>query len=172
MRLFLALVPPPELRTRLGELADIAHARCGGRRMPDDRLHLTLAFLGEVDEKRAVELAEWVSTLGVAPGRWRLDSWSCFQRPRIVWIGSQRPAPPLETLQRTLWDGLEARGFPGRPARFVPHVTLLRRADSLATFDLPDIDLAWPYNKLELIQSIMDGSGAARYTTLARSGGA
>lgn len=169
MRLFIALVPPPELRARLGELADLAHARCGGRRLPDASLHLTLAFLGEVDEKRAVALAGWVRSLEIVPGRWRLDHWGRFQRPGIVWVGGRHPDPPLAALQRRLWDELGPRGFGDGPARYIPHVTLLRRARSLATGRLPDIRLDWSYNQLELIHSITDDRGA-RYVTLARSG--
>ncbi|MBZ0332432.1 RNA 2',3'-cyclic phosphodiesterase [Halomonas sp. ANAO-440] len=170
MRLFIALVPPSELRRRLGELADFAHARCGGRRMPDESLHLTLAFLGEVEEGQALELAGWVQGLAIAPGEWRLDGWGCFKRPGIVWVGSQAPDPTLAELQHELWQGLEARGLTGRPGRFVPHVTLLRRAASLDTDCFPESDLGWPYKEVELIQSLTDKHGA-RYRTLAVSKG-
>ncbi len=170
MRLFLALTPPPELRRRLGELADFAHARCGGRRMPDESLHLTLAFLGEVEVARAEELAEWVQGLAIASGEWRLDGWGFFRRPGIVWVGSQAPDPALEALQRALWHTLEAHGLAGRPTRFIPHVTLLRRAASLDTGSFPEVDLSWPYRQLELIQSFTDKCGA-RYRTLAVSQG-
>ncbi|EWG98745.1 RNA 2',3'-cyclic phosphodiesterase [Halomonas sp. BC04] len=170
MRLFIALNPPDELRARLGELADFAHARCGGRRMPDESLHLTLAFLGEVEEAQALELVEWVQGLAIAPGKWRLDGWGCFKRPGIVWVGSQAPDPALEALQSMLWHTLEAHGLAGRPTRFIPHVTLLRRAVSLDTRSFPEVDLSWPYRQLELIQSFTDGCGA-RYRTLAVSQG-
>ncbi|EWG98918.1 RNA 2',3'-cyclic phosphodiesterase [Halomonas sp. BC04] len=168
MRLFIALNPPDELRRRLGKLADFAHARCGGRRMPDESLHLTLAFLGEVEVARAEELAEWVQGLAIAPGEWRLDGWGCFRRPGIVWVGSQAPDPALDELQRALWHTLEAHGLAGRPARFIPHVTLLRRAVSLDTGSFPEVDLDWPYNQVALIQSFTDQRGA-RYRTLAVS---
>lgn len=168
MRLFLALVPPPELRRQLGALADAAHARCGGRRMPDASLHLTLAFLGEVAPATAEELADWVASLEIPAGRWQLDTWGHFRRPGILWVGSQRPDATLQGLHDGLWQALEARGLQGRPSRFEPHITLLRRARRLTDAGLPDVDLEWPYNRLELIHSITDRQGA-RYTTLARS---
>ncbi len=55
MRLFLALMPPPGLRERLGALADAAHARCGGRRMPDASLHLTLSVRDRVHLARIIK---------------------------------------------------------------------------------------------------------------------
>ena len=168
MRLFLALVPPPSLRGRLGALADAAHARCGGRRMPDESLHLTLAFLGEVGDDLAGELAAEVRSLVTPAGRWSLDAWGHFRRPGIVWVGSQRADPALQRLHERLWERLEARGIPGRPSRFIPHVTLLRRAERLEADDLPDVDLEWTYNQVTLIHSINDGQ-AVRYAPLARS---
>ncbi|KAA0010737.1 RNA 2',3'-cyclic phosphodiesterase [Billgrantia pellis] len=167
MRLFLALMPPSELRQRLGELADAAHARCGGRRMPDDNLHLTLAFLGEVGEAQASELADWVGGQRIEPGRWHIDRWGCFRRPGIVWVGGG-PHPALSRLQEALWGTLETLGLGGRPARFVPHVTLLRRAATFERQGLPDVALAWSYNQIALIQSIIDDRGA-RYQALAES---
>ncbi|MDT8879137.1 RNA 2',3'-cyclic phosphodiesterase [Halomonas saccharevitans] len=168
MRLFLALMPPPALRRRLGELAERAHARCGGRRVPDDSLHLTLAFLGEVSEERAEELSTWVEGLDVPEGKWRLDAWGAFRRPGILWVGSQMPDRALVNLQASLWRDLEPQGFTGRPSRFIPHVTLLRRARRLETAGLSPPDLAWPYRRVALLRSFTDQDGA-RYQTLARS---
>ena len=167
MRLFLALMPPPELRMQLGML-DAAHARCGGRRMPDESLHLTLAFLGEVPKARVDALAEWTHRLAPTSGEWRLDAWGRFQRPGIVWVGGQAPDPALVALHCRLWDELESQGLKGRPSRYVPHVTLLRRAERLETEGLPVSALTWRYNRFELIQSITDARGS-RYVSLARS---
>lgn len=168
MRLFLALMPPPGLRERLGALAGAAHARCGGRRMPDESLHLTLAFLGEVEETRAKALTEWVSRFDAPSGEWRLSAWGRFQRPGIVWVGGQAPDPALVALHCRLWDELKSQGLKGRPSRYVPHVTLLRRAERLETAGLPTPALTWRYNRLELVQSITDARGS-RYVSLAHS---
>jgi RNA 2',3'-cyclic 3'-phosphodiesterase len=168
LRLFLALEPPDELRERLGQLADIAQARCGGRRVPDESLHLTLAFLGEVDEAQAEALTRWVETLAIAVGGWRLDAWGLFRRPGILWVGGHAPEPALVKLHGSLWDALEAQGMRARPARFQPHVTLLRRVERPALEGLPPLDLTWPYRRLALLRSLTRHDGA-RYTALARS---
>lgn len=168
MRLFLALTPPPELRARFGKLADLAQASCGGRRMPDTHLHLTLAFLGEVSPSRIESLMQWVRQLTVQADSWTLDEWGCFRAPRIVWIGGARPGPGLQRLHSTLWQALAALGFEGEPSRYVPHLTLLRRAERLDIRELPAFRIDWPYRQVELIHSVT-GPGGSRYTTLARS---
>ncbi len=168
MRLFLALVPPPTLRRRLGELADTAHALCGGRRPPDENLHLTLAFLGDVSEATTAELVDWVGRLTVPPGEWQLDAWGHFRRPGIVWVGGQAPDPALSALHERLWDALEDFGLVGRSAHYLPHVTLLRRAERLDVGGLPPPDLVWGYHRLDLIQSLSNDRGS-RYVSLAHS---
>lgn len=168
MRLFLALVPPPELRVRLGDLADLAHARCGGRRMPGSHLHLTLAFLGEVSPMRLEAVVHWVEQQAVPPGGWTLNEWGCFRTPRIVWIGGEQPDPALQRLHSKLWQALAALGFEGEPLRFVPHLTLIRRAERLDTRELPAFRIDWLYRQVELIHSVT-GPGDSHYTTLARS---
>lgn len=168
MRLFLALVPPPDLRRRLGTLADTARERCGGRRMPDVSFHLTLAFLGEQPATTATAIGDWLGRLSLLPGHWRLDRWGHFRRPGIVWLGGTEGEPALMALQRQLWDGLEGLGVAGRPARFVPHLTLLRRATRPPGPTLPDVSLTWDYTRVELIQSVITPRGSV-YASLARS---
>ncbi|RAH37153.1 RNA 2',3'-cyclic phosphodiesterase [Halomonas sp. SL1] len=170
MRLFLALIPPPALRRRLGVLADAARSRCGGRRMPDDGFHLTLAFLGEQSDARATAIADWLARFTLLPGRWRLDRWGRFRRPGIVWVGGDAPDPALGALQHQLWNGLERLGIEGRPERFVPHVTLLRRAERPPAPDLPAVALDWTYSRVELIRSTVTPRGS-RYACLARTPG-
>ncbi|CBV44291.1 RNA 2',3'-cyclic phosphodiesterase [Halomonas elongata] len=167
MRLFLALVPPPALRRRFGELADTAHAHCSGRRVPDDNLHLTLAFLGEQPERRAEQLADWLSGIRVAPGQWRLDRWGHFAGPGIVWIGGE-PESELVQLQQSLREELEDIGIASQPRRFTPHVTLLRRAEQPPEPSLPDFAEDWSYTRAALVLSEPTGQGS-RYTPLAWS---
>lgn len=138
--------------------------------MPDENLHLTLAFLGEVAEAQASELTEWVQGMTIEPGEWRLDRWGGFRRPGIVWVGGRELNPALAHLQGRLWGTLESLGLGTRPTRFIPHVTLLRRASVVDLEHFPSIDLLWSYNQLELIQSRVDERGA-RYRTMAASQG-
>ncbi|MFO7588071.1 MAG: 2'-5' RNA ligase family protein [Gemmatimonadota bacterium] len=47
-RLFFALWPDSATRSAVARLVDRAAKRCGGRRVPPENLHLTLAFPGAV----------------------------------------------------------------------------------------------------------------------------
>lgn len=169
MRLFLALLPPAPLKPALARLADAAHLRYGGRRIPDGNLHLTLAFLGEQPATLAARLAQRVAAMQVPPGQWQLNSWGYFSRPGIVWIGSNPPDTSLHALQAALWNELEALGITGRPEGFVPHITLLRDAAQPPDDELPAPALCWRYQRLALVRSTM-GTEGSRYSVVAHSG--
>lgn len=136
--------------------------------MPDDSLHLTLAFLGEQPAPLATRLAQRVADMRLTPGQCFLNCWGHFPRSGIVWIGSARPCASLHALHTSLWKELEAQSIEGRPKAFVPHITLLRRAARPPDSGLRPPALRWRYNRLVLIQSVVGREGS-RYITLARS---
>ncbi|ALM54371.1 RNA 2',3'-cyclic phosphodiesterase [Halomonas huangheensis] len=160
MRLFLALSPPDDLRQRLGTLADSLHDECGGRRVPDANLHLTLAFLGEQSAEQAQQLEAWLQQMQVAAGDIRLDHCGHFRRPGIVWIGPRHTPSPLKLLHADVSHALKHMGIATHPSEhFRPHVTLLRNANAPVT-TMPVQTLHWSYNQIQLIQSTLNTSGS------------
>jgi 2'-5' RNA ligase len=109
-------------------------------RVPDSRnvrwvgtagMHLTMKFLGEIAEERAVGVSSALE--GIAP-RHRpfdliLESTGTFppgrRSPRVLWVGIV-PAPPLLAVQEDIEAGMEKLGFPREKRRFHPHLTLGR----------------------------------------------
>ena len=95
-----------------------------------DHRHLTLKFLGDVDEASAPKLIE---AADVAATRHRplemsvrdVGAFPNFRRARVVWIGVEQE-PRLELLHHDLELACEQEGFEveGRPFR--PHITLAR----------------------------------------------
>ena len=165
MRLFLAFYPDSELNQALAELARGAQHHCGGRCLPQASLHLTLAFLGEVDETQGAALARWVGGLSCTPGEWTLDRWGYFGRSRVVWLGSSASQPELLALHRRLWRQLETFGVKDEPRPFQPHVTLLRKARRAPPEALDAPRLTWRYRHVRLVES----RPGSRYRTLAMS---
>ncbi|MDW5375859.1 RNA 2',3'-cyclic phosphodiesterase [Halomonas sp. HP20-15] len=173
MRLFFALWPEPALRERLAAIAARWRQTCGGRPIAAEKLHLTLAFVGDVAPARADALVAATGALTIAPGRWRLTRAGHFPRGGIAWLGSREASPALGGLHQRLAALGERHG--GRPARvepgFVPHVTLLRNAQRPP----PEWPLAqepsgldWDYTTLALVHSTQS-EGRHRYVELARS---
>ncbi len=165
-RLFFALWPPGEVAGALHRLAGAMVGRSGGRLLRPESFHLTLAFLGEVPERRLAELRELADGLRLPPVDVCLDRLGYWKHNQILWAGSREPAPALAALAATLQEKLLAAGFLTEVRPLVPHVTLLRKI--LHPGELPDLGpFAWRAGELVLARSWRSDRGAA-YDAIAR----
>lgn len=124
-RLFIAIDLPEDVRE---ELCRLRTPIPGGRWVPQSQLHLTLAFLGDVEAGRVTELIGRLSGLKSAPFVLRFDRLGCFPsraRPRVLWVGV-RPEPLLGTLAERLREILDECAIPQEERPFSPHITLAR----------------------------------------------
>jgi 2'-5' RNA ligase len=178
MRLFLAAELPDAVRVAVGRWrAQLESDVRGWRWVRPEGIHLTLRFLGEVDEHRDRSARDgWRRVAGtVEPFRVRLGELGCFPErgaPRVLWAGIDE-VEPGGALAR-LASGLEAtareRGWEGEARPFRAHLTLARRAreghpDRLSPSHAPPRGEGW-VKEVVLFQSRLDRSGA-RYTALA-----
>lgn len=167
LRVFFALWPDADARDRLATLAQDVAARTQGRAPPSVNLHVTIAFVGEVDAGRIDALRAIGASVApnVPPFVLMLDRAGTFRGTGIAWAGASSPPPPLVDLARGLADALAAHGFPSERRAFSPHVTLARRckAAGLAALAAP---VAWAVTRLALNVS-EPGSSAPRYRELA-----
>lgn len=170
MRLFVAVVPPPDVVDHLSAALDPLRARIEVERLrwvPAASWHLTLAFLGEVEEARRPQLDE---RLGRAarrnqPGRLRLSGGGRFGG-RVLWVGVEGER---ETLVRTAASAAAAArrsGIVTEERRYRPHLTVARtrepvdlRAEVVALHDYQGPD--WTAGEVALVRSRL-GAGAGR----------
>ena len=94
-------------------------------------MHVTLKFLGEVDEARLPEIegAVRAAVTDIAPFRLRLEGVGGFPSaiaPRVVWAGVVEGAQELAELARRIETALEPLGFERERREFSGHVTLGR----------------------------------------------
>ena len=163
-RLFFALEPSEDALRALADCAARVARETGGRPMPADKIHLTLAFLGEVPEVRIPEAEGAAEASGGPPFTLVLDRLGAFRRAGIAWAGASQPDPALLRLQGTLAAHLGARGFTLEPRPFSPHVTLARKVDKTLR-DLPFEAVAWRVTDFALVRSNLV---SGKYETLRR----
>ena len=163
MRLFFACFPTKSLAGRLHRQVPQLRPLCGGRPIPVANLHLTLAFLGEVDPARLAALIELAERQTFPPLRLQLDRAGSFGT-RAGWLA---PGPEAELLAgwvRQLQIELGEAGFHVEHHPFRPHLTLLRRLDRpLPAQAIPP--LFWDLARFALVESTLAPRGA-RYRRL------
>src|SRR3982750_3463285 len=131
MRIFLAINPPAEVRRRVWEAtAPLRESSPDVAWIPQDKIHLTLKFIGEVSQEGALALSSAMSDLArthAAPmiHLASVGAFPTFRRPRVIWMGID-PEPKLELLHHDVELACDRLGheLEGRPFR--PHLTLGR----------------------------------------------
>jgi 2'-5' RNA ligase len=128
-RLFVALELPANCKAALRGLDP--HLS-GLRWLPADQLHLTLSFLGDVDEAAEARLREALLDVRVPPFFLPLQGVGTFQardRPSVVWVGVGTGHPHLFALHRRIQDAVLHAGLEPDLKPFHPHVTVARAKD-------------------------------------------
>lgn len=106
-------------------LADFRRARAGS-------VHLTLRFLGEIEEARAEAAAGALRRAGEGAPAFdvpleRFGVFPHMKRPGALWAGPRQAPAPLAALESSLSRRLAEAGFPAEDRPFRPHLTLARR---------------------------------------------
>ena len=131
IRAFIAIAIPDEILTRCQELGSrLQILNLKGKFSRKESVHLTLQFLGNLDEKRVPDIAEvlrqvarravpfWLNIQG-------LGVFSNLVSSRVLWVGVGQSAG-LYRIQGEIAGYLEAIGFPPEARDFKPHLTLAR----------------------------------------------
>ena len=136
IRAFIAIEIPGEIQDKIGELQNSLKG-IGGKInwTKPGNIHLTLKFLGDIDEdiideiavklQQAIQKVEGfkisVQGTGVFPN---------FKRPRVIWVAAKSEGDQLEKLAAQIEDCMKNFGFEKEHRRFSAHLTLGRVKDT------------------------------------------
>lgn len=172
IRLFVGLRPPAPIRAQLLALMG---GIPGARWQEEDQLHITLRFIGDIDERAAEDAALALSSVHWPPVEVALDGVGAFDmrgRVNALWAGL-RPREPLVALHRKVDQALIRAGQAPEHRAYLPHITLARMnspAEAVDRFVEAHAGLASPPFTLEhffLFESSLGHEGA-RYDAVAR----
>lgn len=174
MRLFAAVVPPPEVLGHLDEAVGQVRDDAVTWTLPD-AWHLTFAFYGEVADDRVADLTERLrrATARYPIMRLRLNGAGRFDE-RVLWIGCDGPLDDMRRLARSC-EAAGRRAGAAAPShrRFRPHLTLARArqptdlrpyVSALGQYTGPE----WTANEIALVRSHLGKGpgGRARYEAI------
>ncbi len=102
------------------------------RWMRPQNIHITLRFLGDIEDARAGAAAEALRRAGEGASAFDIpiDRFGVFphlKRPGVLWAGPSELPEPLAELEANLSRYLTEAGFPLGEGQFRPHLTIARR---------------------------------------------
>ena len=142
-----------------------------------ENIHLSLKFLGEVEETRAPDLRTALQRAAGSGGgpeprplTLQITGFGVFpdyHRPQVLWVGVT-PEPGLELLQHSVEQAFAPLGFPTEARAFRPHVTVARAARNAKPRDFAgleelladlDFDETVTVSDVDLMQSTLKPEG-------------
>ena len=167
MRAFIAIEMPKEIKEILLEAQKQINTEKAKIR-PAKAFHLTLKFLGEVDETKVEEIKQKLSEIKFDSFETSLTNIGVFPNEsyvRVVWAGLDDSENKITNLQKEIDSKMETLGFK-KDIRFHPHVTLARvkfvkdKQDFIK--DLKEIKIkkeSFQITEFKLIKSILTPEG-------------
>jgi 2'-5' RNA ligase len=159
MRCFIAAWPTNDTRAALYRLAVELKDRVErGRPMQARNIHLTLAFIGELDAAKSTDLARACRKLSSDIFEWSIDTVGSFARARVVWAGGPVGQPLADTVARAR-NLLDSVGIAYDRRPFVPHVTLFRDVRHFEAGGRVEPPLRWATEHIALYAADRDAHG-------------
>jgi len=183
MRVFIAVDINDEIKKAIGDVQRQLQSRVKSSQrsvkwVRPDVMHLTLKFLGEVDDGAITDVCKAVENTAGRHKKFDLDveTLGCFggRSARVVWVGCGAGGEQLVRLAEDLDDKLGLIGFAKETRRFTGHLTLCRIKNVRDGYELASaVDSFGPFSAgtvsieaVTIYQSELTRSGPV-YTALA-----
>ncbi|MBI2019618.1 RNA 2',3'-cyclic phosphodiesterase [Candidatus Daviesbacteria bacterium] len=181
MRFFIALEIPnenkPEFQAIQQKLSILIPQ---ARRMDTEKIHLTLAFIGEQPDELKDKLIQVIqnavkeiSPFEITPAY--IDGFPTLHNPRVLWVGVKGDIDKLFLVAERIKDELSYLNLPVDERRFTPHISIAKlnnnfqidreleeKLEKIATDNFAPIKIS----SIKLFESAPDG-GLHKHNTLA-----
>lgn len=132
MRFFVALDLPETVKQELSVVQQKIKQLIPGAKLTDpEKLHLTIAFVGEQpdDFEQTLEsvlqaASQGISSFSVIPSY--IDGFPHLHTATTLWVGVNGEIDKLYELRHHIKDGLSSIGLPADQRRFVPHIAIAK----------------------------------------------
>jgi len=142
MRAFIAIELPKEIKNTLSQLQDrLETSKADVKWVEPQNIHLTLKFLGEIDEKKLEKITQASEEIAKSTAAFHVHIWSigAFPRinfPRIIWVGIDKGEQEIKDLAQQLEVKISETGIPKEGRPFSSHITIGRARSNLNRQDL------------------------------------
>jgi len=160
LRLFYAIWPDDHTREKL---ASISRNLNVGKVIPPENLHLTLLFLGDIQDELAMAILSGTDTIQCPKFRLKLSRFGSFKRSGVFWLAPDNIPGELITLVNNLSELAVMNNIAVEDRPYRPHMTLARKIKT--QIHLESQDFAMQVSKFSLVESKTLPQGA-KYSVL------
>lgn len=156
-RIFIAIDLPEQIRERIA--AHIAHLRKEFPRLRvgwerTEKLHLTLKFIGDMEEDKVEDLEAAIETVArkIDPFKLLVHKCGIFpseRKPRILWLGADDDSETAARLNELLENECETIGIKRETRDFRPHLTFARIREPHRSQELVEMHLRTEFEPVE-----------------------
>lgn len=147
MRFFIALEIPSENLLQFQAIQQRLHTLIPQARITSlDKIHLTLAFLGEQPDDLQSRLssviedaAKDVPAFEVTPAY--IDGFPNIHHPQVLWVGVKGDIDKVLLIRERVKDGLANLHLPVDERRFIPHITIAKLNNHLKIDQKLEVEL-------------------------------
>ncbi len=151
MRTFIAIELPQEIKSSLAKLQEqLKQSNADVKWVEPQNIHLTLKFLGEIDEQKLDKITRIIKDTSIARDVFsiRISSLGAFPKintstalsinperaqasrrvnfPRVLWVGIDQGDKETKEIAKTLEEKIQKLGIPKEDRPFSSHITIGR----------------------------------------------
>ncbi len=127
--------------------------------VPPENYHLTLAFLGDINQRQHESLLHALDDIAAEPFSVTLNTTGVWDGPKILYAGPDEPCPPLMQLAKCVRKAAREAGIPLENREYKPHVTVVRKAGSDQPAPLLPPDIKLQFCDFHFFESVSTPSG-------------
>jgi len=132
MRAFIAIELPEKIKNSLAVLQEkLKSSQADVKWVEKNNIHLTLKFLGEVDENKISEVTTSLNKIALHTPSYQaiissLGGFPKIDYPRVIWAGIGNGDQETKNIAKLIEENLEKIGFAKEERAFASHITLGR----------------------------------------------
>ncbi|HOP86022.1 MAG TPA: RNA 2',3'-cyclic phosphodiesterase [Syntrophorhabdaceae bacterium] len=169
MRAFIAFELPVDIKNYLSSIINTMSSSVKGVKwVSDEGLHITMKFLGEIEDKKIIQIKE---TLLPIENQYRpfdliisrIDAFPNKKRPRVIVVELKNGIDIINNIFQDIENLLEKLGFEKESRTFKPHITLGRMRTPMPLLEkfIPNLEeKAFKAEDLVLFKSTLTNKGA------------
>lgn len=158
-RLFFAIWPDDQSRQQIHALNRAIEQP--GRKLIPDNLHITLVFLGNVDDSVANAVQQRAATIQAKAFTLTFDELDYWRRPRVLCLTCRRQPEAVYKLVNALTEMVEAFPLKLDKRAYRAHITLARKAQQRPDIVFEPVQVK--ASRFALVESVSTERGVRYY---------